>query len=152
MRINTRRQAGFVLITALGVLVLLMIMAFSSAVTVEFTNSFSRARSTDREYGRLLRDSAQLLSQHQLASPGTPKELLRTTTLSKQDVQVSATLLMPEIGNVLLGQALKPRAGDQVVELALAPLSTGKIARGAVYLVNNQGARGSAILLQDKRP
>jgi hypothetical protein len=132
--------------------VLLMIMAFGAAVTVEFTRSFSQARLTDREYGEILRDSMHVLAQRPLPAPGTTVELLKTSSLSRRDVQVSATVQQPEIGKDLLGSALRMRQGDQVVELTAAPLSTGRICRGAVYLVNTAGQRNTPILLLEKRP
>lgn len=150
-RISTRANRAFALITALGVLVILMIMAFGAAATVEFTYNFSRARLSDREYGELLRDSSQLLIAHGLPKPGVPVEILKTSSLGKRDVQVSATVQLPELGKNLLGSVLHLRDGDQVVELTAAPLTTGRISRGAVYIINTRGARQGPILLLEKR-
>lgn len=146
-----QRERAFALITALGVLVLLMIMAFGAAATVEFTYGFTRARLSDREYGELLRDSSHLLLERGLPQPGSTIELLKTNTLGTRDVQVSATVQLPEIAKNLLGSALRLRDGDQFVELNAARVATGRISRGAVYLINTKGARQAPILLLEKR-
>ncbi|MGI8905651.1 MAG: hypothetical protein ACR2IE_04075 [Candidatus Sumerlaeaceae bacterium] len=153
MKPGFQKQRGFALITALGVLALLMIMAFGAASVTQFTFSLSQARLTDRSYGDMLREGAELLQMRGVPEEGTPTvEVLRAQSLSRRDVQVSATVQQLETGRNLLGTALTLRNGDRVVELTAAPTSTGRISRGAVYLLNVQGARNAPILLLERRP
>lgn len=144
-------QRGFAVIAAIGVLAILMIMAFGAAAITQFTYGLTRARVSDREYSDLLRESAQLLATRPLPEPGSPAfEVLKHRAAAKGDVQVSATVQLAEVGNKLLGAALKPRDGDRVVELA-ASSPSGRVTRTSVYLLNISGARTAPILLLERR-
>ena len=152
-RILVKRRSGFALIAAIGVLVLLMMMAFGAAATAQFTYGFSRARVKDHEYSMLMRDASDALQQRGIPEPGTPPfQVLQTQSVAKNDIEVSATVQLPEVGRNLLGSALKLREGDRVVEFTAAPAITGKVSRVSNYLMNSKGLRSAPILLLERRP
>ncbi len=144
-------QRGFALIAALGVMVLLSIMAFGAATTAHFTYGLSKARQLDRQLGEMLREASKLLSVQMV--PGAPEAafpVLNARTLSGRDVQVSGTLVRPEVATTLLSAALQPRDGDHVVELAAAVQGLPGL-RSSVYLINARGMRHAPILLLERR-
>jgi hypothetical protein len=148
---SSRQERGFAIIAAIGVLAILMILGFGAAVVTQFTYGFSRARVADREYSDVLREGAQLLATRSVPEPGSPTfEVWKHEGSGKNDVQVSATVQLAEVGTKLLGAALKPREGDRVVELT-ASAPSGKVRRSSFYLINVSGARTAPILLLERR-
>ena len=145
---NPSRRA-FALVVALTILVLLGMLGFGALSVVQFNQSFVAARLADRRAGQLLAEAARCVEKSSsLPKPGSPPFEVIATKLSGGDVQVSCTVLAEGAGTAYLGQAMKLRSGDYIAEFSA---TTTNRRRGAVYLLNNHGARSGPVLLVEKR-
>lgn len=148
---NLNKRRGFALVAAIGVMVLVGIFAFAAATTAQFTYAFSQARFSDQQLGRILREAAVAeMASPQPASADQKRPVITTETAAGNNVVVTAAELPGQQGLQMLGGALKPREGDQVLELRA--MHRDKFVRGANYLVNRSGNRTAPILLREVRP
>jgi hypothetical protein len=142
-------QRAFALVVALTILVLLGMLGFGALSLVQFNQSFVAAKLADRRASQLLDEAARyVVESGRLPQPGSPPFEVIATKLSGGDFQVSCTILAQQAGTAYLGQAVRLRPGDCMAEFSA---TTTNRRRGAVYLLNDRGARSSPVLLVEKR-
>lgn len=153
-RLPARSSRGFVLVSALGVLAVIMTAAFMAASSSQQTFTMTIERQRDRRISDHITVVAEALPKL-LSNPGATTSV-RTVLMIAGDagdsasITVSATLGL-EVTAQLIRPALDLLEGDEVARVEARRADGQGPSRRSTFIVNSRGLRSSPILIREER-
>jgi hypothetical protein len=146
---------GFVLVTALGALVVLMALAFMAAGSAQHTFLMSVDRQRDRRLTDSIQSVTPLLSP-MAGSSAAVSDSVRTIQILSFDgtrpdsMEVTATFgVKPD--QTLLQGPIRLLDGDELAQVSARRFDGAGGSRRATFLINSRGLRQAPILIREER-
>lgn len=152
-----RKPKGFVLVAALGVLAILMTVAFMAAGSAQHTFSMTVERQRDRrisDHITIVAEQLPRLLSTSGAGPGSGSvrtvRVLSGLATDPTTVEVSATLGL-KLDPASSLPALQAMDGDELAVVEARRRDGVGASRRSTFLVNSRGLRSSPILIREER-
>jgi hypothetical protein len=152
--LRQRNRRGFVLVTALGVLAVIMTAAFMAASSAQQTFTMTVERQRDRRISDHITVVAEVLPRL-LSNPGATSSVRTVLLVSGNPKDPAAVTVSATLGLAANAELIRPALefleGDELARVEAKRSDGQGPSRRSTFLVNSRGLRSSPILIREER-